>query len=203
MREWYFAELGGIVADELSPPTGEQLEEVNADAYYGGVGHDLNGLRVPDDLDESIYRYQRLLPNRRAKFDRATYWLSMASRQWEDSMSSSFASLVSSAEALTDESAKRHLYCGVCERSHDVPGSTEMFRTFFEKYAPAPGLKERRNEMYKMRSKILHGSDLMQLDQNHFFHWDLPWQDQFELNSELWSLMRVAARNWLWNAREN
>jgi hypothetical protein len=154
---------------------------------------------VPSDLDELIYRYQNLSPKLQAKFDRATYWLSMASRQWEDSMSASYASLVSSAEALTEPSSKHSVYCNECKKnlSHDVPGATEKFRAFFEKYTPDPGLTERRNKMYGLRSKILHGSDLMQLDQGRAFGWDPPWWDEREMTTKLWTLMRIAARNWL------
>src|SRR5262249_27513850 len=126
-------------------------------------------------------------------------WLSMAKRQWEDSMSASYASLVSSAEALTEESTKHNVYCEQCKdhRSHDVPGATEKFRAFFEKYTPDPGLKARRSKMYALRSKILLGSDLMQLDQGRAFGWDPPWWEEREMNTELWGLMRTAARNWL------
>jgi len=83
------------------------------------------------------------------------------------------------------------------DRSHDVPGATEKFRAFFEKYAPGAGLRERRSKMYRLRSKILHGSDLMQLDQDRAFGWDPPWWNEREMNMELWALMRIAARNWL------
>jgi Apea-like HEPN len=157
-------------------------------------------LHVPDDLDESICRYQSLPAALRAKFDRAAYWLSMASRQWEVSMSASYASLVSAAEALTPEDGTRHfVYCDKCKenRTHDVPGASEKFRSFFERYTPDPGLRERRSKMYGLRSKILHGSDLMQLDQGRAIGWDPPWWNEREMNTELWGLMRTAARNWL------
>jgi hypothetical protein len=200
VNEWYFADIGQIIIDELSPPASKALEVLKADKYYNEVrGLDGLGLRVPDDLDDLIYRYQRLPRPEREKFDRATYWMSMARRQWEDSMSASFTSLVSAVEALTAMGIKHHVYCSDCGKccSHDVPGSTERFRAFFETYAPDPGLKKRRSEMYAMRSKILHGSDLMQLDQDRPFGWDPPGWNEYELNSELWSLTRIAARNWL------
>ena len=203
VQEWYSADLGEVVANKLSASASEKLEELESDRYYKEVGHDeRRGLRVPGDLDDLICRYQSLPPALQAKFDRATYWLSMASRQWEDSMSASYASLVSAAEALTTEESSRHsVYCEQCKenRSHDVPGATEKFRAFFEKYTPDPGLKERRSKMYGLRSKILHGSDLMQLDQGRAFGWDPPWWNEREMNTELWTLMRVAARNWLMN----
>ncbi len=199
VQEYYFAQFGDVVADELSSPVGDKLREIESQKYYREIGHDGSGLRVPDDLDDLICRYQSLPSTLRAKFDRATYWMRIASRQWEDSMSASFASLVSAAEALTDKGSKHILYCDTCKKEypHDAPGPTENFQNFFERYAPDPGLKQRRNEMYRMRSMILHGSELMQLDQDRAFGWDPPWWNERELHSELWSLIRIAARNWL------
>jgi Apea-like HEPN len=201
VQENYFVNFGEAMTDELSPPIGERLEELESERYYAEVCHDGRGLCVPHDLDDLICRYQDLRPPLQAKFDRATYWLSMARRQWEDSMSASYASLVSAAEALTTEQSSQHkVYCEQCKeiRSHDVPGATEKFRAFFEKYAPGSGLRERRSKMYGLRSKIVHGSDLMQLDQGRALGcWDPPWRNEEETNKELWTLMRIAARNWL------
>ncbi len=76
----------------------EKLGEIESEKYYKeATGLDGRGLHVPDDLDASICRYQSLQAPLQAKFDRAAYWLSMTSRQWEDSMSASYASLVSAA----------------------------------------------------------------------------------------------------------
>jgi hypothetical protein len=194
--------IGEAVLNELSRPIGQKLEEIDSDRYYEEARHDGPGLSMPHDLDDLICRSRSLLPALQAKFDRATYWLRMAGRQWEDSMSASYASLVSSAEALTTAKGTKHnVYCDECKenRSHDVPGATEKFRAFFEKYAPDPGLRERRSKMYGLRSKILHGSDLMQLDQDRAFGWDPPWRNEREMHTELWTLMRIAARNWLRN----
>jgi hypothetical protein len=166
-----------------SPPAAEPLEEIEADQYFTAVrGLDGRGLRVPTDLDESICQYQNLHPDRRADFDRAAFWLDSASRQWADSMSASFASLVTAVESLINQSGK---------------GSSERFRTFLEKYAPGATLAERRRKMYEARSKFLHGSELMTIDQDVAFGWDPPWLNERELHEELWTVTRVAVRNWL------
>jgi Apea-like HEPN len=128
----------------VAPPRARQVRSDVAKKYYG-VGLDGREMRVASDLDDSIYRYQHLPSDLKSKFDRAAYWMSMASRQWTDSMSASFASLVIAAEALAGDGSKSK----VMKKFHD----------FFEKYAPYPGLKERRGEMYDMRSKIIHGAD--------------------------------------------
>ena len=201
VQQFFFAKLGEVVIDELSPLAGEQLEEVEPEEYYTKVGHDGKGLRVPADLDQSIRLYLQLSATNRTKFDRAAFWMDMASRQWTVSVSSSFASLVSAVESLTDRGTIHHVYCEECKGScqHEVPGATERFRAFFEKYAPGAALRSRRTEMYSLRSGILHGSELIQLDQDIAFGWDPPWWNEFELYNELSGLTRVAVRNWLRN----
>ena len=67
----------------------------------------------------------------------------------------------------------------------------------FETYAPGASLVKQRDDMYSLRSGILHGSKLMQLDQDLTFGWDPPWWNEYELHEELWGLSRVALRNWL------
>ena len=53
--------------------------------------------------------------------------------------------------------------------------------------------------MYALRSAILHGRDLMQIDQDRAFGWDPPYWNERELHDELWGLARIALRNWLQN----
>ncbi len=101
-QEFYFASFGEIIRDELSPTATELLELVDPDAYYAKVGHDGGSLRCPADLDESICCYTKLAKANRDKFDRAGFWLDMASRQWTLSFSASFASLVIAIEVLAE-----------------------------------------------------------------------------------------------------
>jgi hypothetical protein len=123
----------------------------------------------------------------------------LASCQWTYSVSASFASLVSAVESLTNRGKTHRLYCDECKTpcTHEVPGATERFRAFFETYAPGASMRKRRSAMYSLRSGILHGSELMQLDQEHTFGFAPPWWNQYELQNELWGLTRVALRNWL------
>jgi hypothetical protein len=199
--QFFFAELGRGVVDEPSPSAGEQLEEVEPEEYYTKVGHDGKGLRVPADLDRSICLYQQLSPENRTKFDRAAFWMDMASRQWTISVSSSFASLVSAVESLTERGETHQFNCPGCRKltQHEVPGASRRFKDFFDTYAPGAALAKRRSHMYSLRSGILHGSELMQLDQDIAFGWDPPWWNEGELHRELWGLTRVALRNWLKN----
>lgn len=202
VQQFFFAKLGKVVIDELSPSSGEPLEEIEPHEYYTNVGHDGRGLCVPADLDQSICLYYQLSSTNRAKFDRATFWMDMASRQWNISVSASYAALVSAIESLTERGDVHQFECPICGKptQHEVPGATRRFRDFFDTYASGAALARRRDDMYSLRSGILHGSELMQLDQDRAFGgWDPPWWNERELHEELWNLTRVTLRNWLKN----
>jgi hypothetical protein len=184
LRQYFWAPLGEPVTDALSPPAAETLTELEAEAYYINAGNDGSPLSVPADLDDSLCRYRDLSEANRSKFDRAAFWMDVASRQWTISVSASFASLVSAVEALTRGSG---------------PGATERFRSFFETFAPGAIVMDRRSKMYRLRSDILHGSELMQLDQDLAFGFDPSDFKENELQRELWSITRIALRNWLKN----
>ena len=154
---------------------------------------------MPTDLDDSICSYTALSPKHQEKFDRAAFWLDIAARQWTISVSASFAALVSAIEALTEGRSRRHHYdCPVCKNPthHEVPGSTQRFTDFFDRYAPGTALEKRRKKMYALRSQVLHGSKLMQLDQGHGILNPVEWNES-ELHRELWGLTQIAIRNWL------
>ena len=183
VQEFYFAKFGEAVQDELSPPATETLEEVASETYYSTVGLDGRGLRVPTDLDDSICYYMQLSKANRDKFGRAGFWMDMASRQWTVSLSASFASLAIAIEAL----GERKL------------APTKRFSTFIEQYAPDASLATRLRKMYDLRSDILHGSGLMEMDQDAHFGWAPPEEKEEGLLRELWEITRVAMRNWLKN----
>ena len=198
MQEWYFAPLDRLVIDEPSPPLSERIEEIQPEEYYTNTFNDGRSLPVPADLDESICRYLDLSPSDKAKFDRATFWLDMFSRQWTISVSAAFAALVSAIEALTERGVAHQFKCPICDdlTQHEVPGSTRRFRDFMNTYAP--GAKSAiRNQIYDLRSGILHGSKLIELDYALAFGWDPPWRKQQELIWELSKITRTALRNWL------
>jgi hypothetical protein len=202
LQQSFRAPLDPLVFETLSPVTAERIAEVDPEAaYYMNVGHDGNPLRVPADLDESLCRYRDLSAANRAKFNRAAFWIDMADRQWTVAVSSSFASLVTAIEAMTERGQQHRVYCDKCnaQQSHEVPGAVERFRSFFETYAPGAALRQNRSKMYARRSTILHGSSLMQMDQDIAFGFDPPDFNEAELHRELWSITRLALRNWLKN----
>jgi hypothetical protein len=183
VQEFFYANFGESVIDELSPATVERIEEVDPETYYIAV-HDGRTLQGPADLDDLICCYTQLSPGNRAKFGRASFWMDMAARQWTISLSASFASLVIAIEALAERGTL---------------GAGARFRNFIEKYAYGASLENRRKEMYSLRSEILHGSGLMEMDQDDHFGWDPPKQNERDIIDELWALTRIAVRKWLKN----
>jgi hypothetical protein len=114
-------------------------------------------------------------------------------------MSASFAALVSSIEALTVRGDTHKYVCPVCKKDtqHEVPGTTRRFMNLVEEYAGGESVPSERGAIYQLRSDILHGSDLIQLDDSFAFHWDPVFHTESELHRSLWSLARRTLRGWL------
>ena len=117
----------------------------------------------------------------RDKFGIAAFWMETAARQWTISFSASFASLAIAVESLGERTSR----------------PTDRFRDFIEQYAPGASQYGRRTEMYALRSDILHGSRLMEMDRDSGFGWAPPEQSEKDLMNELWALTSSAVRNWL------
>lgn len=199
--EWvpqaFSAKLGPPVQDQLSPPTATRIETVSPEQYADIMGIDGKPLRLPDDLDESICAYRALSRENREKFDRAAFWLDIGSANRETSVSVTFAALVSAVEALT-ERGESHLFdCPVCKQkgTHEPVGATKRFREFLKAHASQKQL----GLMYKLRSEILHGADLMLIDQGRDFGWDPPSSEELDMVRELWSAVPEAIRHWMRN----
>jgi hypothetical protein len=176
VQEFFFANMGEAIIDKLSEPAGDMLRELEPHIYYRYSGYDGQGLSVPTDLDRSICAYFNLARRNRDMFDRAAFWLDVASRQWSFSLSASFAAIVSAIEALTERSRTHEFLCPVCRNKgqHDEVGATRRFHDFIEDYAPGIALKKQRALIYGLRSGVLHGSELLLLDQDVGRGWDPP-----------------------------
>jgi hypothetical protein len=201
VQRFFWADLGEAVSEKPTTLPTERITEIDPDQYYnyerpGGGGAEL---RVPTNLDESLVLYQVLNNQQREKFDRAAYWLDMASRQWWLSASSSFACLVSAIESLVENGSTHQTFCDQCQKNryHETPGAGQRFKTFLETYAADGPLQHNRDEMYRMRSLILHGARLLSFDEVLSFGWEPPEWNERQIHTELWTLTQIALRNWL------
>ena len=200
VTQGFSAPLGAYLIDQLSLPAAHQLEELAPEEYDAMLGNDGGGLRVPSDLDQLVCAYEALSAPNREKFDRATFWFGTASGIRDVSVSASFAAFVSAIESLTARGTHHNFKCPVCGRpgKHEVQGRTKLFRNFLATYAPDASLAKDRNRVYHLRSDILHGSDLMEIDQIvPIKGWTPTGFKEDELYNGMWRVTRTALRNWL------
>ena len=200
VTQGFSAPLGALLIDQLSLPAARKLEELAPEEYDAMLGNDGQGLRVPSDLDQSIWSYEALSAPNREKFDRAAFWFGTASGMRDVSVSASFAAFVSAIESLTTRGTRHKFECPVCGRpgTHEVPGPTKLFRNFLATYVPDASLAKDRKRMYDLRSDILHGSDLLEIDQIVPINgWTPTGFKEGELYNGMWRVTRTALRNWL------
>jgi hypothetical protein len=197
LQQSFFANLGPPVQDQLSPAAPTSIQTFNPEQYADIIGIDGLPLRLPDNLDESICAYRALSRDNRAKFDRAAFWLDISRANWETSVSVTFAALVSAIEALTERGESHSFVCPVCKQkgTHEPMGATKRFLQFLKAHAS----KKQLGRMYGLRSDILHGTDLMLIDQGRDFGWGPPSSEEMDMVRELWSAATAAIRNWLRN----
>lgn len=195
----YLAGLGSFVADHLSPGASERLQRVEPQSYYTDIGGSGTEFQIPSDLDASICAYMNLCLPDRARFNRSMMWLDVASRVWNISISTYFVALFSAVEALTERGKPHEFMCPACGKPglHEDPGVTRRFKQFLTKYAPDPAIERQLSRMYELRSGILHGSDLMYVDEEFALGWDPPERNEEELQRALSSVVKLAMRNWL------
>ena len=196
----FFAPLDACLIDQLSAPAAHQLKELTPEEYDAMLGNDGEGLRVPSNLDQPICSYEALSALNREKFDRAAFWFGTATGMRDVSVSASFAAFVSAIESLTARGTRHNFKCPVCGRqgTHIVQGPTKLFRNFLATYAPDASLAKDRDRMYKLRSDILHGSDVLEIDQIVPIQgWTPTGFKEDELYNGMWRVTRTALRNWL------
>ena len=201
---WH-VDIGQLIADEYSSTTALAIDEIVPE-NYAKIGIDTLGMRVPSNLDELVLCFFALTSDPRKKFALALHWFDMATRCWNiGAHSLSFAALVSAVEALTNRGIAHNCWCDDCKKSlpHEVPGATERFRIFLERFAPRDENRKQRTKMYELRSMILHGSNLMLLDMGMAYGWDPPLTAETELHRELFLLTRTALHNWLMASSTN
>jgi hypothetical protein len=198
VQQGFNAPFGPPLIGSLSAPAADQLEEVAPDKYDEPVVTD--ELRVPSDLDQSIWLYEALSDSDREKFDRAAFWFSTSSRMWDTSMSASFTALAFAIESMSIGRNVCEVLCPTCGSAIES-GPTKLFKNFLATYAPGASLARDRNDMYDLRSDVVHGEHLVELDREIPIvgAWTPPGFKEQDQYRALWQLTRTALRNWLKN----
>jgi hypothetical protein len=147
-------------ADAFSPVDElEVVTEVPADEYYRplGISYD-RPLEVPDVLGPLADALREVTEPDRERFLRAAYWFDRASSAWYVSASLSYISVINAIEVLTDRGAQD--LCPTCGLNR-APGPTARFRETVERFA---GDVPERDELYRLRSRLVHGDHVLLAD---------------------------------------
>jgi len=135
------------------------LTEVSSAAYFArpGISHD-SILEIPDILIPLLRTLDAVTPAIRERFFRAAYWFGRSTPSWRISRSLSYISLINAIEVLTSvATVDRCPSCGL----NRAPGPTARFREIVERHA---GSVPERKELYALRSRLVHGDQILVAD---------------------------------------
>jgi hypothetical protein len=161
-------------------------------AKYGISGGE--GLELPANIDDQFDRYFSMGTVAQQRFDRACYWYNHAYDVWSLSKSASYVALVIAIECMLDGKPDVKP-CETCGKT-PTDGPTKQFRSFIEAHVPgADELKTVKGELYRIRSRMAHGSRVMA---NDIGSWHDPMNaSEDALHRQLTRLVQFALVNWL------
>lgn len=129
-------------------------------------------LDLPSNFESSLCRYFSLAISEQQGFFNSLYLFSRAKTIYSISKSLSYVALISSIESLLDK-PKVLKKCDECLQNILEISISQKFKNFVEKFAP--GLEDKdRQILYDLRSNIVHGNRLLEIDNKPFSSWLLP-----------------------------
>jgi hypothetical protein len=142
--------------DDLQPMT----VAPNADYYaqHGiGVG---DVLEVPEILESVLVAFEKASPADRDRFLRACYWFDRGDEVWSTSASLSYLALCNAIEVLLGHVEADP--CPACGKDR-APGPTQRFADLVGEYANSLP-KAQQRELYDLRSSLVNGHTLLDID---------------------------------------
>lgn len=197
VQEFYSIPGFNLIADRRTSLADPLIKLVPDGEYFSRLGHmPGNDLDLPQSLGvwiDAALSCDDRLSNRLL---RAAYWLRHAHDVNQLSQSAALVAAVQTVEALLP--TIKGQVCPTCEREIS-PGPTKKFRDFLQEYAPTTSAEERRARdlLYKQRSRLTHGHDLLASDKDYPAAWTNPAHafDSQTLDRAL-RLAQISAINW-------
>lgn len=125
----------------------------------------------------------------------ASTWFSQTPILWHESSSAALISLVSAIEALLEKKSE------ICEKCNQPKFSvTKRFRAFLERYVPdvKKDYPEELKEIYRVRSDLAHGADLLLADLEYWnFMGAARQQRQEHMQWNFHQIASTALVNWV------
>jgi hypothetical protein len=200
-ESYHIAEGLPPLGDDPSIPDGPPIPRRVTGAYYGDsalrVGTELD---LPDSIDTTLTRLQALPQPERQRYLRAAQWLFVANELWDVQISSWYIGLVTAIEALAF-TEDRPDPCPACGRDRSE-AVTRRFKDFLERFAPGVGNRSVINELYRVRSSLVHGGDLLHHDDPYGMSFKPVALEERARMDRLSRAVKVAMINWLWSGPE-
>jgi hypothetical protein len=118
---------------------------------------ELSELRIPFNFSDLLIILNKIDLQARDKFERALIGLKHSKQITTYSLSTSYIALINAIECLMPPPEQIDL-CSSCNRAISV-GPTKNYYNFLDRFAPDDNIQ--RKELYKLRSKIVHGHSLL------------------------------------------
>jgi hypothetical protein len=188
--DWTYESSDFTLIDEL-----RALPGVSDDVYRTRRGIGSNDVfEIPDVLAPLLDAYHGVAPKTRDRFQHACYWYERSGAAWNVSVSLGHIAAVNAIEAIMPPGTEdRCPECGL----NRAPGFTRRFHDFIERYAPRVP-EDDREEIYKLRSKLVHHGHMFDVDRPGPWGALIP-RERKQLNT--YQAARVVARdaiiNWL------
>lgn len=175
---------------------GPPIREVPEREYYARRGITFGDeFTIPDSFRDDVERYLSLEPRRREQILRAGRWLAASYAHWDEHASSWFIALVAAIEALMPTAPTRDP-CPACDRDRG-PGPTARFREFIHHYASDLAEGPEATHLYAIRSALVHGGRMLELDAPPTFDpADIP-IEELERLDQLSRIVRRVVVSWL------
>lgn len=187
-----FQQLQELFSDcNLLPP----LKLVNHGDYFKQSGfQEGREPQLPDTLAQLFKAYIHLDQKSQSKFTRAAFWYRLAQNQ--DSFTAVFLHLIQCIAALLPP-AESEEFCRDCNRTFGK-GQTQRFVEFLDELVPpSQEFGKARRKLYKLRSDLTHGWDILGRDIEGLLASGPKASYQTIMMIDAYHLARIALVNWL------
>jgi hypothetical protein len=197
IQEFYSIPHHNIIAERRTPLVDPLIKLIPDTEYFSRPGRTPDSdLELPHSLEVWIDAALSCDDRLSKRLLRAAYWLRHAHEVNQLSQSAALVAAVQAVEVLLP--ALKGQACPTCEREIS-PGPTRKFRDFLQEYSPTTSADERRARdlLYKQRSRLTHGHELLVSDSDYHAGWTNPAHafDSQALDRAL-RLAQISAINW-------
>jgi hypothetical protein len=162
VQEFYSIQGLMFISDHYRDAKSPAIDLVPEEVYYSRLGLSADPMVLPDSWSADIARLARVPAETRGRFLQAGHWLTAAHDMWDFHISSWYVAQVAAIETLAHKDTIRDP-CPECGADRN-PGPTRRFKDFLDQHAPGSGSRTELDDLYAVRSGLVHGGTLLSHD---------------------------------------